>query len=497
MPTGAVIMKGLSGKSFPLIRDEVMVTCLIRVVVLSLLASALVAARPAGAQDARGTWQEALRLVDSTSPADVVAAIGKLEAIVSAEHTVAPPPAALTTLALFQLRQQDYEAAAGTLKRLATQFSPAQLQARRGAILRMSLVVALARDDAAAADAAFKDLVRMVASEQGDTIDHKLVATSIGTTVGMLGVARAQSPLNARVLQIGSEQMQSSKLRGVGVHYQAAHENSLERTEALLANLVRIEKEGLDAVAADLAQRLEVLKQRSSELLEQKELTGEVIRNTREQVDQNTLDIRKLASDINRINLQLRQPTPGHPGPKRDAPRPLPSARLIPVEEYETVNDYDTIIQNGQSVRVPVTRQVRRPQYEIDNERNRIYNQLRSEYDRAVAEYRNYEANYNRSLASWVGEDQRRRQELNKDKADLEVKRNDLVAANKAINDDKKESAKDLKIKRTQAEQEEFDVELLGIAVQASRDGKPHSAFRPQHFAPLNWTQEKVLLQKP
>ena len=494
--TGSVIMKGRSRKSFPLILGEVMVTCLLRVAVLSLFGCALLAAWPACAQDTRGTWQEAVRLLDSTSPADTVAAISKLEAIVSAEHTIAPPPAALTTLALLQLRQQDYEAAAGTLKRLSEQYTPAQLQARRGAILRMSLIVALAREDAASAEAAFKDLVRSLASEQGDPIDQKLIATSIGTTVGMLGVARAKSPITSRVLQIGSDQMLMSKLRGVGVHYQAAHENSIERTQALVAHLVRIEKDGIDAVAAELAQRQEALKQRSSELLEQKELTGEVIRNTREQVDQNTHDIRKLAGDINRINLQLRQPTPGHPGPKRPAPRPLPSRLSIPVDEFEIINDYDTVVQNGQTVRVPVTRQVRRPQSEIDYERNRIYNQMRGEYDRAVSEYRAYDADYNQRMASWIGEDQRRRQELNKDKADLEIKRNDLVAANKAINDDKKESAKDLKVKRTAAEQEEFEVELLSIAVQAYRDGKPHSAFRPQHFEPLNWTQEKVLLQK-
>ncbi len=83
----------------------------------------------------------------------------------------------------------------------------------------------------------------MVTSGQGDSIDHKLIATTIGTTVGMLGVARANSPLNARVLQIGSDQMLLSKLRGVGIHYQAAYENSHERTDALVANFVRIEKE--------------------------------------------------------------------------------------------------------------------------------------------------------------------------------------------------------------------------------------------------------------
>lgn len=450
----------------------------------------------APAQDVGGTWQDAIRLLDSASTADIVAAIDKLESLQAPDHTLGAPPTAQTALALLHLRQHDYEAAAKTLKQLSSRFAPPQLQARRGAILRMNLIVALEREDATAADAAFKDLVRMVVTGQGDPIDSKLNAMVIGSTVAMLGVDRARSPIDVRVLRIGNEQMQISKLRGVEVNFQAAFETSNERTETLVKHFLRIDKEGVESVAGELEQRLSALKQRASELQEQKELTGEVIRNTREQVDQNTQDIRQLAKDINAVNLKLRQPTPGHPGPKRSPPPPLPSLFSIPVDEYETRNDYDTIFQNGQSVRVPVTRQVRRAQSEIDRDRNQILNRLREERNRAMAEYQVYETQYNSRLTSWIGEDQRRRQELNDEKAEKEVKRNDLLAANKAINDDKKDSAKDLRLKRTETEQEEFEVQLLDIAVQAFRSGKPQSAFRPTHFESLNWTQEKVLLQK-
>ncbi len=81
------------------------------------------------------------------------------------------------------------------------------------------------------------------------------------------------------------------------------------------------------------------------------------------------------------------------------------------MDEFEVINDYDTIIQNGQTIRVPVTRQVRRPAYEIERERNQAYNRMRSEYDRAVADYRTYESEYNKRLTSWASEDQRRRQD--------------------------------------------------------------------------------------
>ncbi len=448
------------------------------------------------AQDTRGTWHDALRLMDSSSQADLTAAIDKLRPSLDGDRTVPPPAEALITLAMCQLRQEDYSAADNTLKRLNTIYPSSSLTLRRGAVLRLNLVTALVREDAAAADAAFKDIVRLVIAEQSDPIDLKLNAAAIGTVVGMLGVKRAQSPISARVLQIGSDQITLAKTRGVATSYLAAFEESNERTEALVANLERIDKEGFDTVVANLEQRQAALKQKANELLEQKELTGEVIRNTREQEEQNTRDIRQLTRDINRITSDMAKPTPGHPGPKRSPPPPLPAARFIPVDEFETITDYDYVQQNGQSVRIPVSRQVRRPQAEIDREQDRIYRRLRDEHDRAMADYRTYETTYANLLANWQAEDVRRRKQLSADKAKLEAKRTDLQAANKAINDDKKDSTKELRLKRSAAEQEEFDVELLAIAVDAYRQGKPHQAFRPPHYAALNWTQEKVLLQK-
>ncbi len=300
----------------PVLRCFAMVTCLVRLAIVVGLVT------PLCAQDTRGTWHDAVRLVDSSSQADIAAAIDKVKPLMTADRTLPPPAVAVTTLALLQLRQQDYEAAGQTLERLAKEYTPAQLQARRGAMLRMSLIVALMREDAAAADAAFKDLVRMVASEQGDAIDLKLNAHCVGTTVAMLGVERAKSPIAARILKIGNDQMQVSKVRGVTIGFQASFENSNERTEALVAYLTRIEKEGIDAVQADLQQRQEKLKQRASELTEQKELTGEVLRNTKEQVDQNTQDARKLAGEINRIKIKLNQPTPAIPVPSDQRLRP-------------------------------------------------------------------------------------------------------------------------------------------------------------------------------
>ena len=473
-----------------------MVTYLARIVTLTVVLGFIVEPHCAKAQDTRGSWQDAVRLVDSGSPADIAAAIDKLQPLVAADRALPPPAIALTTVAMCQLRQQDYEAAAKMLERIARENTAAQQGLLRGANLRMSLLVALVRDDAATADSAFKDLVRMVVAAQGDPVDFKLNAHVIGTVVGMLSFERAKSPVAVRILKIGNDQLMSNRMHGIATQYQSALEIATERAEALVANLARIDKEGLDAVVADLEQRQQVLKQRANELKEQKELTGEVVRNTREQFDQNTRDMRQLAGSINRINQQLRQPTPGHPGPKRAPPPPLPSPRSIVVNEFEVVDDYEYVQRNGQSVRVPVTRQVRRSQSEIDRERNFVYERMRDEFNRNINDYRAYEATYNASLASWSTEDQRRRRELNDEKADLELKRNNLAEANKSIKIEKKDSAAELRVKRTEAEQEEFDVELLEIAVDAARSGSPHNAFRPQHFESLNWTLEKVLLQK-
>ncbi|MCC6507981.1 MAG: hypothetical protein IT423_02665 [Pirellulaceae bacterium] len=451
---------------------------------------------PLFAQTSKTTWQDGLRLIDSPSPADVVAAASLLDQALQAKRVPAAfVPTATTALAICQLRQGESAKASQTLKLIHSQYSPAQLEKVRGTLLRATFIAALNDGDAATAENAYKDLVRLVVVETSDSLDLRAAAHTIGVAGGMLDNDRAQSPIDARVMAIGREQMQISKLHGVATGYQSAYEQASERAAALLANFQLIEQQGLESFASTHAARTSAMKERLEQLQSQKQLTNEVVRNTREQIDQNTLDVRNLAKDIAAINAKLRQATPGHPGPKRPAPPPPPSRRSLLVDEFETRTEFEYIFQNGQQIRTPVTRTVRRPQYEIDRERDRIYDRIMDDYDRAQQDYRRYESTYSQSLASWTDTDQRRRNELNEDKAEAEAKRSQLIAANKEIDAEKKDSAKELRLKRTEQEQEEFELQMQDIALTAWRTGQLHLAFRPPNFELVQWLQERVLLQ--
>ncbi len=363
-------------------------------------------------------------------------------------------------------------------------------------MLRIQLASALASGDAAASDRSFKDLVRLVVRGQADSLDMRLAAQSVGVCVAMLESDKARSPIEQRVLDIGRNSMLNSKVRGVEAAFTSAYQSAHERTEVLLNTLDAISRDGFDAVLAQFNTRSAAIKARQAAVDQQKQLTSEIVRNTREQIDQNKADERKLAREIAMLQAQLRQRTPGHPGPKRLPPTPPPPRSFIPVDEFELRTVYEIRYQNGQEIRVPVTREVRRSQYEIDRDRDRIYDRHLSEYSLAQADYARYESNYQEAMRTWEQTDQARRRDLNEKILNNERRRSELQAAIRSFQDEKLESAKELKEKRTEQEQEAFELELMAIALAAAQKSQPESAFRPQHFNMFSWSQERVLLER-
>ncbi len=113
-----------------------------------------------------------------------------------------------------------------------------------------------------------------------------------------------------------------------------------------------------------------------------------------------------------------------------------------------------------------------------------------------MANYRIYETNYDTQLKTWTQNDLTRRKDLSERKAQAEADRDNLMQANKAIESEKKDFAKELREKRTAEEQEDFELRMMNIALEASAAGKPQSAFRPTNFNLLNLSQEKILLQR-
>lgn len=442
------------------------------------------------------TWRDGLRLLDSRSQADIVAAEHMLLQLSKQDNL---PPEALCTLALLQLRQDKPAEALATVAALPSRYSASELQSTAALALRIQLYAALESDDGALADKAFKDLVRQIIAERANAeranvTDIRISTVTIAVVIAMLEVDRAQSPIAKRDRMIGYDCMLQSNLPGVSTAFITAYEQAKERSTELIRQFQLIEEKGIDAVAAENAARLEALNISLAQLTELKEMAAETFRNAREQTEQNTRDRRQIDRLISSINVRLRQPTPGHPGPQRRPPPPPPLPTSIYVDEYELRTEIEYQNANGQLVGVPVTREYRRSQADIDYERDAKYQRVLRDYERLQADYDRYITSYNQALKNWNEADRARRLELNNQRGEAEAKRAELLAENEQIKAEKSAAAKDVVQTRTAREQEEFELQLQAIALEAVRTQKIAGAFRPRNFPVLSWSQEKSLL---
>lgn len=435
-------------------------------------------------------WREGLRLVDSNSLADIVAAESILKSAIQKSR---PPAGADGALAIVELRQSRPESAIEILSDLPKRFEAHELTQMRLLNLRISLYAALELENAVQATAAFKDLVRSVVAESSDLVDLRHSAITLGVVIAMLEVDLAKSLISKHDLAIGQTCMLTSKVSGIASAYSAAHAQAGERSAELIRQFESIKQQGLAAVEAKHAERLKELNKLVSELEDQKELASEIYRNSKEQTGQNTRDQRKLHTQISAFQAQLRQPTAGHPGPQRTPPIP-PNRNRIVVNEFETITDYEDRYQNGERYRVAVNRIVRRDQSDIDRERDRLYRQMMSEFQFVRDEYDRYATNYQRALSSWTEADRTRRNKLSEQIAEAEAKRKELLNDTERIKAEQKITAKGVVATRTVKQQEEFELQLQAIAIASTKAGSESSAFRPRNFPVLSWTQERFLI---
>lgn len=433
------------------------------------------------------TWRAGLKLIDSTSLADVAAAESILKSVIKDSRA---PAGADCALALVALRQDNPESALELVNALPKRFEAEELAQVRALTLRIRLYAALELENAAQANADFKDLVRWVVAGTGDPADLRHSAITLGVVIAMLDADLAKSPISKHDLAIGRTCMLSSASSGVASGYTAAHAQASERTTELIKQFESIKQQGLAAIEANQAERLTELNKLGGALEEQKDLASEIYRNTKEQAGQNTRDQRKLYTQITSLQSQLRVPTPGHPGPQRNPPI-QPNRNQIYVDEYETFTDYEDRYTNGERYRVPVTRTRRRDQIDVDRDRNRLYQQVLREYQFHRDEYDRYSVGYQRALSSWTESDRTRRNKLDEEIAEAEAKRKELLDENERIKAEQKITAKGVLATRTVKQQEEFELQLQAIAIAATKAGNESSAFRPRNFPFMSWTQER------
>ncbi len=449
----------------------------------------------------KASWIEGLKLLDSAEAADWAAGENMIrQALQNGERSVE----AYAVLALLRLRQSDPEDALQWIDQ-ARKSQVLETSESAGVLLRAELCASLTLEDKERSTQAFKDIARRIyaanriAAQDAkaiDALDLRCSAHTLGITVAMLEPPQAESVLAGRDIQIASQCALGSNVSGVATTYEAAfalaNKNVLEITKHLQA----IAKHGADKVRADLETKQAELKQLLEEAAQQEQVATEFNRNTREQVDQDSADRRKLTREIRELDAQRANLSPGHPGRLRAAPPLPPPSSSIYVQEYEIRTVYEERVVNGQVIRVPVTREVRRPQYEIDRERNERYSLVMRDYENARREYDAYVANYQNALRTWQEVENRRLKDLDDRKSAASAKVSELDAEKKALESERSAAAKEVVAIRNAREALQFEIKWMQLVLDAVAQQKVGKLFRPDHFPLINWSIEKARLQR-
>ncbi len=317
----------------------------------------------------------------------------------------------------------------------------------------------------------------------------------LGTVCGMLHSSLAESPISVDYLKIAEQCLSESKVSEVKSRFKQGQQFASKRAESIEQTIELVGARAPDEVAVEQADRKAKLAEMGYEFTSTRDLMIEVVRNTREASRQNTLDRRKLADYVKKLNREWLIPTAGHPGQPPIEPR-KPSKSAIRVDEYESKSDgYETKKDgNGNEYREKKYKEVKRSESDIERERNQIYSGLMAEYSVYKADFDRRIAIYIPLLNSWIEADRIRRQKLQEERVAAEARSDELLESNKQLREEATDLKSEFREQRSEVEILAEKYELTDIALQALASRSISSAFRPPYFELIDVEAEKFRL---
>ncbi len=421
------------------------------------------------------TVLDALKTLDSPTTTDQEWVLPFLE------KTLEEDPAnalASTSLALIQIRAQDFEAASQTLLRAN--------ETQWGGITRSTngkakLLCAINLEEVELANKLFVALVDATQREAISLAVRKSYCQWLGEIIGTIESPNAKSPIPNEVLQKARKTLLASSEIALSEAFRNQFEIAKQRAnrvEAFLAKHRKLGDEGLEKLRLELDLQL-----RQMEL----DLNGE-LQERRDVAAENSSATKSVRLDLAANRERLRQferewatPTAGQPLPM--APPVAPVREWIFVDLYQF--RWVTSIVNGRLIEYQI--QERRPSWDVEAERDAIFQSQMSSYNSQLALYRSYQ----KSLAEWNKLDSNRRAQLQKLRQEIDnensILRNQLAQLEK----DRKENRGGLvPAKKTIAELK-GDLEVILDIQEAVAMGKPHLALRPTKIDPWLISDEK------
>jgi hypothetical protein len=442
--------------------------------------------------DVDSKWLDAVKLLDHSSVEDAKRGETLLRQELAQIET---PVEAAWALALFCIKRDDWVAADKVLKAIGTRY-PNPPMPVLVAVERIKLSVALHLEDATAADIALKKIANATSNTVVSKEDRQLNAASIGAIIGMLEDDVASSPISLEMLDQLQVALRAVKQDDISPQFQFAYQSSRSKAGLLAEKLAKLETVGIDAIQSEL-QQIAIDREAHSQSVKDAEEALRLAKiNADEQTKANRVSIKRLQAYVAKLEQNWKVPTAGHPGPEKPGPvKPQKSSIIVDEFEYknETVTETDSTgnrVQRTRSVRT------RRPQREIDRERDFQYARLMDIYRLQKAEFDEYIVKYRNVLGAWIQADRDRRDKLQDDK------RNSLQQAselNKQIDEmeaDRIASAKEVTEMRRRLKEIESEEAVLAEVVRTAATQKPEQSFRPGFFETIFVEKEKSRLVK-
>ena len=438
------------------------------------------------------TWVDATRLLDSQSVQELQRGEAWLRQALAKEET---PVEAAWALALFCVKRDDLSAVDRVIKAVAQRYPELPLPVAI-AIERLKVTVALAQENVAEAESAMKRLANVTTSKVISKEDQQLNAVCIGTLIAMLDTDMAQSPLSQETFDLAKKAIPSLNNSAISSQFEKAYEFSKALAKSLSIKFETINQTGIESVKTEqisLTKRYAELSKTFDDAEEEHKSTK---RNADDQSKANRVSIKRLQAFVTQLEKNWKIVTPGHPGPMRPAPE-MPIKSKVYVDETETRYETTTVTDaNGNRVQKQTRKEVRRPQTEIDRERDQKYAGLLQAFNANRAEYDRYLVRYQDAFATWSQADRDRRETMKKEKEDSLQQ---AASLDKQIDDleaEKVDGGKQITAMRAQLKQLKLECDSVAEVLRATAIQKPQSSFRPGFFETIFVDQEKSRLLK-
>ncbi|MEQ1828703.1 MAG: hypothetical protein ABL921_22260 [Pirellula sp.] len=408
------------------------------------------------------TMLDVVRAIDSVSPKEME----WVTAFVEKRLSQFPKDSLAHCMqAIIHFRSQDFEK---TLKSIQAANAGDTADLTRSTMAKFQLLCAINTDDQPQSNRLFQALMQASQRESTSMPNRKSFCEWLGEIVGTLDHPDAQSPIDPETLSTAKRNMRAMAEVTLSQAFDHHYELAKARTDRIAQSLNKHTELG-DAAFREHA------KEQSDQLTKLETIMSESTKEKKEFSDTNLAATKTLKNQVVGLRDQIRGierewaiVTPGMPRP---IPPPIPPRReLIYVDPFQI----RIVVEYVEGRRYERQIQERRSTFDMEAERDLIYQGQLGLYNSQSTLYQQYQSN----LSEWKRQDAGRRKQLAERRTDLENQLAQVRTQLDQLEDDRKDNMggnSDIKKAITQLK---LELQAIQDVMRAADLGKPHLALR-------------------